>query len=131
MIAILKHTPEEGPGSIEKYLLDNNLPYRIYETLQDDSPSSLAGITALVLMGGPMGVYEIDRYPHLKNNLRLIEEALRVEIPVLGICLGSQLLAHALGARVYKGHGEEIGWGEIALNERRDWRHPDSAVSGP
>lgn len=117
MIAILKHVPEEGPGSLERYLIERSLPYRIFETLKGDAPSSLDGITRVILLGGPMGVYERDRYPHLRCSLRLIEGALRAEIPILGICLGSQLLAHALGGRVYKGHGEEIGWRDIELTQ--------------
>jgi GMP synthase (glutamine-hydrolysing) len=71
----------------------------------------------LVVLGGPIGAYEEDAYPFLLDELRLLEKRLAAARPVLGICLGSQLLARALGARVYPGGGKEIGWGPLALSE--------------
>ncbi len=68
-------------------------------------------------MGGPMGVYEVDRFPYLAREQRLIESALRAEVPVLGICLGSQLLAATLGARVAPGPRKEIGWFDVTRTE--------------
>ena len=61
-------------------------------------------------MGGPMAVYEMDRYPFLKDEAKLIEQAIKAEKHVLGVCLGAQMLAHVLGARVYPGGQKEIGW---------------------
>jgi GMP synthase (glutamine-hydrolysing) len=69
----------------------------------------------LIVLGGPIGAYEESRYPFLRDELALIERALRAGSRVLGICLGAQLLARALGARVYPGPGKEIGFGEIDL----------------
>ena len=60
-----------------------------------------------------MGVYETEQYPHLKEEIRLIQDALEREIPVLGVCLGSQLLARALGTEVGPTGAKELGWGEI------------------
>src|SRR4029453_12808101 len=60
---------------------------------------------------------EGDQYPHLRHELRLIETALRHNVPILGICLGSQLLAATLGARVYPGQQKEIGWYPITLKD--------------
>jgi len=68
-------------------------------------------------MGGPMGVYEQDRYPILRQDIHLIEEALRQDKPILGVCLGSQLLAAALGSPVTKGKSKEIGWHPISLTQ--------------
>lgn len=78
-------------------------------------PSGLNEYDGLIIMGGPMGVYEQEHYPFLRKEIRLVEEALRKDIPVLGICLGSQLLAAALGAPVTKGKTKEIGWYPVTL----------------
>lgn len=115
MIAIIKNIKTEGPGSIENYLVENSTPYKIFESEDGDTPSTLEGYSGLIVMGGPMGVYEMDKYNHLKVVSRLIREAINRNIKVLGICLGAQLIAHTLGARVYKGKGEEIGWSDIEL----------------
>lgn len=78
-------------------------------------PGSPGGAAGVVVMGGPMAVYHADRHPHVKAELRLIRAALDQQTPILGICLGSQLLAAALGARVYRGARKEIGWYDVML----------------
>ncbi|MCX7724572.1 MAG: type 1 glutamine amidotransferase [Thermodesulfovibrio sp.] len=115
MIAIIKNVKTEGPGTIEKYLIDQSIPYRIFEAEDGDLPSSLENYNALIVMGGPMGVYEMEDYPHLRVVSRLIREGINRNLKLLGICLGAQLIAYALGARVYKGHCKEIGWYDIEL----------------
>jgi GMP synthase (glutamine-hydrolysing) len=80
-------------------------------------PNAMGDADALVVMGGPMGVYEQDRYPFLTDEIRLIEHALHTGKPVLGVCLGSQLLATALGVEVGKGKAKEIGWYEVEFGE--------------
>lgn len=75
----------------------------------------LAQEDLLVVLGGPIGAYEEDRYPFLTDELRLIEECLHNNVPVMGICLGAQLVARALGARVYPGSAREIGIAPVAL----------------
>jgi GMP synthase-like glutamine amidotransferase len=67
-------------------------------------------------MGGPMGVYEADRHPFLTQEMRLIERALRADVPVLGVCLGSQLLASVLGAHVARASAKEIGFLPVELS---------------
>jgi len=91
------------------------LLYKVFEAEDGIIPSTLEDYTGLIIMGGPMGVYEMDIYPHLKIVSRLIREAINRDLKVLGICLGSQLIAHTLGAKVYQGHVEEIGWQDIEL----------------
>jgi GMP synthase (glutamine-hydrolysing) len=71
----------------------------------------------LIVMGGPMAVYERDRYPFLGEELRLIAQALKADKPVLGVCLGSQLLATVLGATVAPAPQKEIGWYPVTLTE--------------
>jgi GMP synthase (glutamine-hydrolysing) len=69
----------------------------------------------LVVLGGPIGAYEDDRYPLLRDELRILETRMASARPTLGICLGAQLMARALGARVYPGPAKEIGWAPLAL----------------
>jgi GMP synthase (glutamine-hydrolysing) len=73
------------------------------------------GYSALVVLGGPMSVYDTQRYGWLKDEIRLLRRCIDEQFPILGICLGAQLLAAALGARVYSGEKKEIGWGEVRL----------------
>jgi GMP synthase (glutamine-hydrolysing) len=69
----------------------------------------------LVVLGGPMNADQFDQYPHLKTEVRLIEDALSRELPVFGICLGAQLIAMALGAQVKRNRQKEIGWYDVSL----------------
>ncbi|MHB9054291.1 MAG: type 1 glutamine amidotransferase [Thermoleophilia bacterium] len=80
-------------------------------------PGSLDGWDALVVLGGPMAAYETDRIPFLGDEIELLKEAIARDFPVLGICLGSQLIAWAGGARVYAGPVRELGWGSVELTE--------------
>src|SRR5580704_16062092 len=109
LIAI-RHVDFENLGSWEstlskdyeiKYIhvTDTNLP-----TLQNKN------IDLLVILGGPIGVYQEKEYPFIKTEIALLEDRLKSDLPTLGICLGSQLMARALGAKVYPNHTKEIGW---------------------
>jgi GMP synthase (glutamine-hydrolysing) len=79
----------------------------------DPVPTSPLGYDAIVILGGPMAVY--DNLPYLQKEQELIRNAMRNDTPVLGICLGSQLIAQAAGGRVYKGRKKEIGWYNVYL----------------
>jgi len=95
-----------------------NISYEVVRPFEGQAiPSGLEDYRGLIVLGGPMGVYEQDRYPFLRQEIRLIEEALRLDKPILGVCLGSQLLASALGAPVTKGKTKEIGWHPITLTQ--------------
>src|SRR5262249_54925335 len=83
-------------------------------------PAEVSGIAGLIVMGGSMGVYEADRFPFLTHEMALIREASSASLPVLGICLGSQLIAAALGGRVYPGGQKEIGWYPVEVVDSRD-----------
>ncbi len=114
-VLIIKNIHTEGPGTIEIFLLENSIDYMIVELAKGQNPPSLALFSAMIILGGPMGVYEMNRYPHLQITSRLIKEAINRKMKIFGICLGAQMIAHCLGARVYKGPSEEIGWLDIEL----------------
>lgn len=84
---------------------------------EPDFIPKLDGYNGLIVLGGPMGVYEADRYKHLQVEMKLIEEAIRKNIPVLGICLGAQLIAHVLGSHVRKASQWELGWYPLSLTQ--------------
>lgn len=81
----------------------------------DLSDLAIAAADLLIVLGGPIGVYEAVAYPFLTAEINLLERRLRDDQPTLGICLGGQLMAAALGARVFAGSVKEIGWGDVAL----------------
>jgi GMP synthase (glutamine-hydrolysing) len=116
-VLIIKHVEIEGPGLIEDCLKEERIPYQILNLesgLHLPRPGDLKGI---VLLGGPMNVYEEDRYPFLKEENLFIKEGIQRGKPVLGICLGAQLIAKALGARISKAPIKEIGWYDVSLTK--------------
>lgn len=114
-VLILKNTTKEGPGTIEDFLKQEKFSYTIVELESGEIPPTLENFKTLIILGGPMGVYEMDKYPHLKIGSRIIREAINRDMKIMGICLGSQMIAHCLGADVYPGHKKEIGWYHIEL----------------
>jgi len=85
--------------------------------VDDLSHLSIRNADLVIVLGGPIGVYETDDYPFITSEIALIEYRLSRDLPTLGICLGSQLMAEALGSRVFKGPTKEIGWGKIDLTD--------------
>ncbi|HUI46536.1 MAG TPA: hypothetical protein VL122_11215 [Nitrospirota bacterium] len=116
-VLIIKNVFSEGPGTISDYLIHEHIPYSIVDVSVGDALPDTDSFTHLVVMGGPMAVYEMHRYPYLVNEALLIDRAVKAGKHVLGICLGAQMIAHVLGARVYAGSGKEIGWYEVALTD--------------
>ncbi len=116
-VLIVKNIPMEGPGTIEDFLKKEGVPYTVAEFSKGEIITSSEGFSHLVVMGGPMAVYEMDRYAYLKDETQLIEDFVRQDKAVLGVCLGAQMIAHVLGARVYPGGTQEIGWYRVQLTE--------------
>jgi GMP synthase (glutamine-hydrolysing) len=117
-VQVIQHADHETPGLLALALETKGIRLRFTRAHRGEAvPRELGDAVGLVVMGGPMGVYEADRYPHLRDEIRLIEVALAERCPVLGVCLGSQLLAHALGAEVRRGPRKEVGWHAVTLTQ--------------
>lgn len=117
-VLVFQHVAHKILGTLNPTLRDHGLRMRYvnFERNPEEEPT-LEKYNGLIILGGHMGVYEAEKYTHIKTELKLIEEALKKNIPILGICLGSQLLAHVLGAEVKKSEEKEIGWYDIKLTE--------------
>lgn len=118
MILVIKHIAIEGPGIIADFFQDHKWQIKIVELQEGDwLPNKFSDIEAIIVLGGPMNVGEEDKYPFLKNEDAFIRQALKEEVPLLGICLGAQLLAKAAGAAVTKAREKELGWCQVALTD--------------
>ncbi|MDP3788983.1 MAG: type 1 glutamine amidotransferase [Candidatus Omnitrophota bacterium] len=118
MVLIIKHVAIEGPGTLGEFFEDVRKKVKTVELWKGEKlPASFTDVEAVLILGGPMNVYEEDKFPFLKEEDVFLKNALRQDIPVLGICLGAQLLAKATGARVTKAEQEEIGWYNVNLTE--------------
>lgn len=115
---VLRHVPFEDLGLLGP-ALDGHGFEVIYRDVPVDGVDDLdpRGPDLLVVLGGPIGVYEQDAYPFLAREIAFIEKRLAADLPILGICLGAQLMAAALGARVYPMGAKEIGWAPVALTD--------------
>ncbi len=115
-VLVLQHIACETPGIFLDVLEEEKRPIetvRLYEG--DRLPKDLSGFAGLLVMGGPMSVNDEAKYLWLKAEDRLLKEALAADLPTLGICLGSQLIAKAAGGTVRRGPRKEIGWYSVRL----------------
>jgi GMP synthase (glutamine-hydrolysing) len=115
-IMVIQHESYEGLGTWGPILREHGqrVRYVNFERTPDAQPT-IDKCDGIILLGGYMGVYEQDSYAHLKTELKLIEDALKEEMPILGICLGSQILAAVLGSSVRKHTEREMGWYDVEL----------------
>ena len=125
-ITCFQHIDCEGPGSLLDILKSVRVEVQILKPFQGDSVPEHLG-DGLIVLGGPMGVYEEKKFPWMTAELNAIRQALAESLPVLGVCLGSQMLAHAAGAQVFRGALPEVGWYPIKLTPQG---HLDSLILG-
>lgn len=122
---ILQHVPFEGPGSINTWLEAHQATVTTTKLYETPALPAVTEYDALIALGGPMSVNDETLLPWLVAEKRFIAEAVQAGKPVLGICLGAQLIASALGASVYPGPYKEIGWFPV---QRAEEHKPDTFV---
>ena len=114
-IYAIQHLAFEDLGAWENVLYASGYRVRYFDAGVDDLHAAFEYSGLTIILGGPIGVYETEDYPFLQDEIDLLKVRLEKNLPTLGICLGAQLIAHALGAKVYAGHTQEIGWSKLSL----------------
>jgi GMP synthase-like glutamine amidotransferase len=120
---IIVHVSCEGPGLFAPMLRECGASIDVIDVEQGHAlPERLDGVDMLVVMGGPRNVYQEEEHPYLRQEDALLREALACDLPVMGVCLGAQLLAKAADAKIYRSPSEEFAWGRVTLTSvgRRD-----------
>lgn len=122
-VAIFRHAPTEGPGYFATYLAERSIPWKLLAIDEGIRvPRDIRQFSGVALMGGPMSVN--DALPWIAPVLEFVREAVRKDVPVIGHCLGGQLMSKALGGEVTRNKYKEIGWGEVAVEDNgvaREW----------
>lgn len=124
-VLVIAHVPWEGPHRVADALARAGIPVIIRMPLAGEPLPSPARLAGAVIMGGPMNVDDTVAHPELRREREWTEGALDLDLPLLGICLGSQMIARALGAAVVPGPAPEIGWAPVRVHD------PDDPVVGP
>lgn len=123
-VLVVRHVPWEGPHRIGEALLQAGLTVDLRRPLDGDALPAVGDVAGAVFMGGPMNVDETDRHPALAVEREWLAAAIAADLPVLGVCLGSQLIARAAGCDVVPGPRAEIGWSPVTVFD------PDDPVTG-
>ncbi|TNF48470.1 type 1 glutamine amidotransferase, partial [bacterium] len=130
MVVIFQHVPFEGPGIIADMLEGRGVPFTTIHGYEGETvPHTPAGYSGVISMGGPMSAN--DDLPYLAKEKSFLAQALERDLPVMGICLGAQLLAASVGGTVYPGSDAEVGWGEVSLTDEGRTDPVFAAVQDP
>jgi GMP synthase (glutamine-hydrolysing) len=114
-IYIIQHVPYETAAYIETWAARHHHRLHVLKMYESPEFPPLESIDTCIVLGGPMNVYEEERYPWLYTEKKFIEQIIGRQIPIVGICLGAQLLAQVLGARIFQNMYKEIGWHHLTL----------------
>lgn len=115
----IQHVPFEGLGRIEEWIRSNGHSAHRCRIFEGDPLPAAAAVDLLIVMGGPMSVNQEDQFPWLREEKRRIRDVIELGTPVLGICLGAQLIASAMGEKVYPAPAAEVGWLPVKVNEEQ------------
>jgi GMP synthase-like glutamine amidotransferase len=115
---IFQHTPEEKPGTLEQWLESARFPFHVHHYYQAEEAPTAAAYDWLIILGGPMNVNDEEKHPWLAKEKEFLRTWIASGKPVLGICLGGQLLAQALGGKVDKNEVREIGFHAVERTGR-------------
>lgn len=113
MILCLQHVPFETPGHISAWAHEHKIPMHLIHCYQEQAFPEPSSFELLVIMGGPMSVHDEKKHPWISGEKRFIERSIGAGKKILGICLGAQMIADVMGAKVYKNSYREIGWFEV------------------
>jgi len=117
-ILVCQHVPYELLGTLNPLFKKEGFRIKYVNFgRHPNAEPTLDDYDGLILLGGPMNVDEVEKHPHLAHEVKLVKDAIKKDIPVLGICLGAQLIAQALGASVKPNSEKEIGWYDFSLTE--------------
>ena len=114
-ILVIQNIGCEHLGNLSRLFESDGYNVLLLNSQKDSIPIDLISYSGIIILGGPVSVY--DNYDYLKDQQKLIKKAVDMKIPTLGVCLGSQLIAEAMGGKVYPGNLKEIGWHDIEITE--------------
>ena len=114
-ILVLQHIEVETPGIILDLMKTKKLKYDCINISEKSNEYNPTNYDALIIMGGPMSVNDKEKYSFIKKEIELVKNYIKNNKPILGICLGSQIIASALGSKIYKNSKMELGWHNVIL----------------
>lgn len=117
-VLVITHDESEGPGTLGEFLKGCGVGIKTVNLYGGEKlPANTRRFDAVITMGGPMGVHDEDQYPFLRKEAEFLERAIGSNVPILGICLGAQMIARVCGAGVMKAPKQELGWKNVFVTD--------------